>query len=393
MTVQQLPEGWQMVTFGDIAKHISKRVEPSETELDIYVGLEHLDPHSLKIKNHGVPSDVTGQKLLVRKGQVIFGKRRAYQRKVAVADWDCICSAHAMVLEANPDKVIPDFLPFFMQSDAFMNRAVAISEGSLSPTIKWKALSSQSFAIPGKETQKSLVKVLSKADEILELKSKFVEFTERFFKRLLLRELWSAQKSEGWKKYKVSELGEIKLGRQRSPKYTTGKYSRPYLRVVNVLDGELDLNDVEEMDFNERDFLAHKLEVDDILVTEGDITSVFNVGRSAMYRGEIENCCVQNTLIRFRAGPHVLPEFAFYLFRCAFYKGVFSYISNMTTVAHLGADRFGKLILSVPSIEVQQGLIEKLRTVDLLIRKLRTSLEKYDRPLRRSLSENLGRAE
>lgn len=157
MTEQQLPEGWQMVKFGDIAKHISKRVEPSETDLEIYVGLEHLDPDNLKIKRHGVPSDVAGQKLLVKKGQIIFGKRRAYQRKVAVADWDCICSAHAMVLEANPKNVIPEFLPFFMQSDVFMERAVAISEGSLSPTIKWKVLANQDFLFPSKKKQEQLL--------------------------------------------------------------------------------------------------------------------------------------------------------------------------------------------------------------------------------------------
>ncbi len=160
MTDQQIPEGWETMKFGDVAKHISKRVEPSETEIEIYVGLEHLDPESLKIKRHGVPSDVGGQKLLVKKGQIIFGKRRAYQRKVAVADWDCICSAHAMVLEANPNKVVPEFLPFFMQSDAFMKRAVAISEGSLSPTIKWKALASQSFIFPSLERQQELIPLL-----------------------------------------------------------------------------------------------------------------------------------------------------------------------------------------------------------------------------------------
>ncbi|PIT63188.1 restriction endonuclease subunit S [Snodgrassella alvi] len=166
MTKQQLPEGWQMVKFGDIAKHISKRVEPSETDLKIYVGLEHLDPDSLKIKRHGVPSDVEGQKLLLKKGQIIFGKRRAYQRKVAVADWDCICSAHAMVLEANPENVIPEFLPFFMQSDVFMNRAVAISEGSLSPTIKWKVLSEQSFLIPSFDIQEKFLKILMHIEEV-----------------------------------------------------------------------------------------------------------------------------------------------------------------------------------------------------------------------------------
>ncbi|WP_210452941.1 restriction endonuclease subunit S [Pantoea ananatis] len=167
MTEQQLPEGWQIVKFGDIAKHVSKRVEPSETDLEIYVGLEHLDPDSLKIKRHGTPSDVEGQKLLVKKGQIIFGKRRAYQRKVAVADWDCICSAHAMVLEANSSKVIPEFLPFFMQSDVFMNRAVAISEGSLSPTIKWKTLATQTFLFPSISQQKKMLKVFQSIEETI----------------------------------------------------------------------------------------------------------------------------------------------------------------------------------------------------------------------------------
>jgi type I restriction enzyme S subunit len=160
MNNKQLPEGWRMVKFGDMAKNFSKRVEPSTTDLEIYVGLEHLDPDSLRIKRHGVPSDVAGQKLLVKKGQIIFGKRRAYQRKLGVADWDCICSAHAMVLEANPETVLPDFLPFFMQSDVFMNRAVAISEGSLSPTIKWKVLSEQKFIFPDKKEQRRLLSLL-----------------------------------------------------------------------------------------------------------------------------------------------------------------------------------------------------------------------------------------
>ncbi|WP_312532840.1 restriction endonuclease subunit S [Acinetobacter variabilis] len=152
---------YQEVKFGEIAKHISKRVEPSETTLEIYVGLEHLDPDSLKITRHGVPSDVAGQKLLVKKGQIIFGKRRAYQRKVAVADWDCICSAHAMVLEAIPGKILPEFLPFFMQSNQFMERAVDISEGSLSPTIKWKILEQQNFKIPSLQTQSEIVQILT----------------------------------------------------------------------------------------------------------------------------------------------------------------------------------------------------------------------------------------
>lgn len=167
LSKKQIEEGWQVVKFGEIARNISERVEPSETDLEIYVGLEHLDPQSLRITRYGKPSDVIGQKLRVRPGQIIFGKRRAYQKKVAIADFDGICSAHAMVLEAIPGKIIPELLPFFMQSDMFMDRAIAISEGSLSPTIKWKTLSIQEFPLPPIKRQKAIQKILIKIEAIL----------------------------------------------------------------------------------------------------------------------------------------------------------------------------------------------------------------------------------
>ncbi len=166
LSEKQITEGWQIVKFGEIAKNISERVEPAETDLEVYVGLEHLDPQSLRITRRGVPADVKGQKLRVRPGQIIFGKRRAYQKKVAVADFDGICSAHAMVLEEVVGKIIPGLLPFFMQSDMFMDRAVAISEGSLSPTIKWKKLAIQEFPLPPIERQKEILEVLEKVEEV-----------------------------------------------------------------------------------------------------------------------------------------------------------------------------------------------------------------------------------
>lgn len=165
LSEKQIKDGWQIVKFWEIAKNISKRVEPSETDLEAYVGLEHLDPQSLRITRRGVPADVKGQKLRVRPGQIIFGKRRAYQKKVAVADFKGICSAHAMVLEEVVGKIIPGLLPFFMQSDMFMDRAVAISEGSLSPTIKWKTLAIQEFPLPSIERQKEILEVLEKLED------------------------------------------------------------------------------------------------------------------------------------------------------------------------------------------------------------------------------------
>lgn len=157
---------FESVKFDKVAICISERVEPQKTDLTTYVGLEHLDPDSLFIERTGVPADVIGTKLKIYKGDVIFGKRRAYQRKVAVSHFDGIASAHSMILRANEDNIEKDFLPFFMQSDVFMNRAVQISEGSLSPTIKWKTLAVQEFSLPKKAKQKELTAVFKQFDNV-----------------------------------------------------------------------------------------------------------------------------------------------------------------------------------------------------------------------------------
>ncbi|WP_372923142.1 restriction endonuclease subunit S [Roseovarius sp.] len=150
--------------FDQLADQINQRVMPAEADVERYVGLEHLDPDSLRIRRWGDPSEVESTKLRFEPRDIIFGKRRVYQRKVAVADTEGICSAHAMVLRAKPDTVLPEFLPFFMQSDLFMERALSISVGSLSPTINWKALAKEEFLLPPIQEQARLVEVFSASD-------------------------------------------------------------------------------------------------------------------------------------------------------------------------------------------------------------------------------------
>lgn len=152
---------WKTYRFDEIAKNISERVDPNNTDLTVYIGLEHLDSGSIHIKRHGIPDDVNGQKLKFYKGDIIFGRRRAYQRKAGIATWDGFCSAHALVLRANPEVIVPELFPFFLHSDLFMNRAIDISVGSLSPTINWGTLKRQEFKLPPKEWQPALSKLLS----------------------------------------------------------------------------------------------------------------------------------------------------------------------------------------------------------------------------------------
>ena len=160
------PSEWKRLPFGAFAESIGDRVEPANAANEIYVGLDDLDSGSLHIRRWGKGSDVIGTKLRFRKGDIIFGRRRAYQRKLAVAEMDGICSAHAMVARAKPDMVLPEFLPFLMMSDEFMKRAVKISVGGLSPTINWTTLKLEEFDLPPFDQQRRIAEILWAVDEV-----------------------------------------------------------------------------------------------------------------------------------------------------------------------------------------------------------------------------------
>jgi restriction endonuclease S subunit len=166
---------WKTYRFDEISKNISERVDPNNTDLKVYIGLEHIDSELIHIKRHGTPDDVNGQKLKFYKGDIIFGRRRAYQRKAGIATWDGFCSAHALVLRANPDVIDPELFPFFLHSDLFMNRAIDISVGSLSPTINWGTLKHQEFRVPPREEQEKFYELLGLIDQQVEQEKKLSE--------------------------------------------------------------------------------------------------------------------------------------------------------------------------------------------------------------------------
>jgi len=170
---------WESHGFEKIASSISERVEPTQTDLETYVGLEHLDPEDIHIRRFGKREDVSGTKLRCYPGDVIFGRRRAYQRKAAVVNFDGFCSAHSLVLRPNPKVIDPQLFPFFLHSDQFMHRAVDISVGSLSPTINWGTLKKEKFLLPPKDQQARLASLLWALDEVMEREREVLEGLER----------------------------------------------------------------------------------------------------------------------------------------------------------------------------------------------------------------------
>lgn len=164
-----LKPGWRRVKFGDVVRLSKARSQdPLADGIERYVGLEHLEPGDLRIRRWGSVAQGVTFTSVFQPGQVLFGKRRAYQRKVAVADFSGVCSGDIYVLETKDAQVLlPELLPFICQTDAFFDHAVGTSAGSLSPRTNWTSLASYEFLLPPPEEQENIAFLLASSDEYI----------------------------------------------------------------------------------------------------------------------------------------------------------------------------------------------------------------------------------
>ena len=147
------------------------------------VGLEHLIPQEIKFSGYDVDTENTFTKTF-KKGQILFGRRRAYLKKAAIADFDGICSGDITVIEAIPGKVDPLLLPFIIQNDKFFDYAVSRSAGGLSPRVKWEHLKDYEFDLPPIEEQRILADKLWAAYRLKESYKKLLTATQEMVKSL-----------------------------------------------------------------------------------------------------------------------------------------------------------------------------------------------------------------
>lgn len=146
------------VRFDQIAKEVRNTFSGDKAGVPI-VGLEHIIPNELLLSDHDIDTENTFTKAF-KKGQILFGRRRAYQQKAAVATFDGICSGDITVIEPIDGAVCPELLPFIIQNERFFEHAVRGSAGSLSPRVKWEHLSSYEIELPSYEEQVKLANTL-----------------------------------------------------------------------------------------------------------------------------------------------------------------------------------------------------------------------------------------
>lgn len=192
------------VHLGDVAIEHKENCKEDKSMYPI-VGLEHLTPEQITLQNWDLNTENTFTKVF-RKGNVLFGRRRAYLKKAAVAPFDGICSGDITVIEAKEDKIIPELLPFVIQNDDLFDFAVGKSAGSLSPRVKWTHLQNYEFELPSKEKQSELAKVLWAIEDTRKSYQKLIKRTDEFVKSQFI-ELFGLLPEQF--KHDTVELGSI----------------------------------------------------------------------------------------------------------------------------------------------------------------------------------------
>ncbi len=364
---------WKPIRFEKIASKISETVDPGSTTLNTYIGLEHIDAEDIHIRRSGTPDDVSGGKLKCYPGDVVFGKRRAYQRKAAIVDFEGICSAHAFVFRANPEIIDPKLFPFFLHSDQFMHRMVDISVGGLSPTINWGDLKNQEFLLPPKDQQAQLAELLWAFDEVIEREKEVLDKLRMFmFKK---REFFFIKGSgtvgqtgfsnftipSHWQIKKMSDVAEVEYGISESVANNTDpSIGWQILTGANInLDGSFNLEKKRyiEVPTNKR-FLLEKGD----LMFNWRSGSPEHIGKTAIF-DLIGNYTYASFILKIRCGDFLNNRYAYYLLN--YLREIEYFTKNIAQQVNfkINASIFREIEIPIPPIEEQfeiQTILDKI---------------------------------
>lgn len=181
----------------------------------------------------------------------------------------------------------------------------------------------------------------------------------------------------GWAQVAMDHCGLVQLGRMRSPKNRAKDFPRPYIRAANITEKGLNLDDVFIMDFPPAEFEQYRLKVGDILIAEAS-GSPLQVGKPAIWRGEIPDCCFQNTVIRLRP-TLISSEFLLIVLQYLYNSGAFAESSSGAGINHLSAERFLRIPVALPPLREQRRIVaevrRRLKTLDQLAAAIRVALK------------------
>lgn len=364
--IQQLcidKSAWQLTQLGDLATEVSRRVDnPAQSEYERFVGLEHFVSGDLKIEKWGSTKNLASSMKVFEKGDILFARRNAYLRRASLVDFNGVCSGDAFVLKENPEKIIPGFLAFVVNSNKLWNFANSNAAGTMSKRVKWRDLEEYKFLLPPKDQQTKLTELLWASENRI-LKLNKVSESVGYARSVFFED--QMKNDESNRTLLKDNLIGIVAG--KSPK---GE-SRPananefgVLKVSAVGDGVyIELENkalVTQSDFNPKFEVKTKF----ILVTRAN-ANLSGIGRPCYVQETRSGLMLSDKTLRLVPNPEIVRErFLFQVLLTGAYRKYVESVAGGTEAKNISQKLLGSAPAWTPPQHVQDKIEEKLKSFD-----------------------------
>ena len=377
--------------FSDLAYNITDKKMPEPGDERTYIGLEHLDSGSLAVTRWGGEIELKGQKLVMKKGDILFGRRNTYLRRAAIAPHDGIFSAHGMIFRPKTEVIDPDYFPFFIASDYFMNAAIRISVGSLSPTVNWKTLKELEFDIPTLEQQRESAKILKAANELKESYQALLLKTDDLVKSQFIEMFGDPEtNSKGLRTLMISEVVSV-LRNGATIKQNKDKEGYPITRIETISDRTVDREKMGYAGITSLEkYSDYVLQDGDILMSH--INSITHMGKTALYKRLPDEDIIHGmNLLCLRPIPSIVnPIYLYRYFQMDyFYQQVMSITKPAVNQASMTIKDLGAQTVLVPDLESQNKYVEFVEQSDKSKFELKQAIEGVDILIKSMIQQEL----
>lgn len=275
--------------------------------------------------------------------------------------------------------LLPSYLFWILKGQEARILRIGVKKGATVHSLSNGFLEALSFRLPPLQEQRRIADILDRAAEIRRRADDARAKARAIIPALFLDMFGDpATNSKGWPIRTLVELADIGSGLTKGRKLNgTPTVPTPYLRVANVQANHLDLGEIKLIDATEDDRLRCRLEVGDLLMTEGG--DIDKLGRCAMWRGDVELCLHQNHVFRVRMGKSVVPDYARAFMQCDVARGYFLRVAKRTTgIASINKTQLSRLPVWVPPLTLQTTFAKHTQRVEATARALDTAAAKAE---------------
>lgn len=347
---------WPTVELRDVAEIVMGQSPPGETYNENGEGLPFFQGKAdFGEQFPAVRKWCTAPKKIAEPGDILLSIRAPVGPTNVARERSCIGRGLAAI-QGNPERVDQSYLRLYLKH---REHALAVQgQGSTFLAIGRADIEALDVPLPSLSEQRRIVRVLDQAGHLRHLRAEADAKTARILPALFLKMFGDPITNPyGWPVKRFDEICESRLGKMLDAKQQTGSHSRPYLRNANVYWDRLALDDLLQMDFDEKDRNEFRLQPGDVLICEGG-----EVGRAAIWNGELAECYFQKALHRARSFPRAsVPEFIVYVLWELARRGALREAASGATFSHLTGVKLKALRIPVPPLDLQRLFGQRVR--------------------------------